>query len=262
MEGTGRTPDFTHSVVGSVSVRVALSAFACAGPEPSRGVRGNLPRCSPSSSASWSRGSLQRNSGGNLDGSVDWDSGLTLGGNDACNPARNRTSSLQRIPQGSGQSSGEGSGRSSPRRPSGSSSERDFGSYGDSYGGGIGGVRAESVSSELRIEKLGHGLAVAGECCILHIQRQWRNRKTDDLPMTKELGQRLGSLRKRAQPTQSELARKSATLRSSGEPSVSDHCKLPTGNWSLALAYRRPRPLPPPQVAPTRTAAAPLPPFP
>ena len=39
-----------------------------------------------------------------------------------------------------------------------------------------------------------------------------------------------------------ELARKFAALRSRGEPSVSDYCKLPTGNWSLAPAYRRPRP--------------------
>jgi len=45
-----------------------------------------------------------------------------------------------------------------------------------------------------------------------------------------------------------ELARKFAVLRSRGEPSVSDYCKLPAGNWSLAPAYRRPRPPTPPQV--------------
>ena len=46
------------------------------------------------------------------------------------------------------------------------------------------------------------------------------SRKTDDLPMTTELGLRLRSLRKRARLTQSEQARKFAALRSRGEPSV------------------------------------------
>ena len=63
----------------------------------------------------------------------------------------------------------------------------------------------------MRIEELGQGLAVVGECGILHIRRYWLNRKTDDLPMTKELGLRLSSL---------ELARKFVALRSRGEPSV------------------------------------------
>jgi hypothetical protein len=47
-----------------------------------------------------------------------------------------------------------------------------------------------------------------------------------------------------------ELARKFAALRSRGEPSVSGYCKLSTGNWSLASAYRRPRPATQAQVAP------------
>jgi hypothetical protein len=36
-------------------------------------------------------------------------------------------------------------------------------------GGGIGGVRVESVNSELRTEKLGQELAVGGECAMVHI---------------------------------------------------------------------------------------------
>ncbi len=46
------------------------------------------------------------------------------------------------------------------------------------------------------------------------------NRKTDDLPMTRELGLRLRSLRTRVRLTQSELVRRYAALRSRGEPSV------------------------------------------
>jgi len=71
----------------------------------------------------------------------------------------------------------------------------------------------------------------------------------DVFRVTKELGLRLRSPRKRFRPNRSELAREFAALRSRGEPSVSDYCKLPTGNWSLAPAYRRPRPPAPPQVA-------------
>jgi transcriptional regulator with XRE-family HTH domain len=70
----------------------------------------------------------------------------------------------------------------------------------------VGGGEAERVNSELRMEKLGEKLAAAGECHILHIQRYCLKRKTDDLPMTKELGLRLRSLRKRASLTQAELA--------------------------------------------------------
>jgi hypothetical protein len=58
----------------------------------------------------------------------------------------------------------------------------------------------------LGLWSLGRELTAVGECCILHIQRRWSNRKTDDLPMTKELGLRLRSLRKRASLTQNELA--------------------------------------------------------
>jgi len=46
------------------------------------------------------------------------------------------------------------------------------------------------------------------------------NRKTDDLPMTKELGLEPRSLHKRARLTESEMDRKFAALRSRREPSV------------------------------------------
>ena len=88
---------------------------------------------------------------------------------------------------------------------------RDFGGHVGSYGGGIGGVGEGIGARGLGIGKLGCGLAVAGECCLLHIQRQRSSRKTGDLPMTKELGLRLRSF---------EQARNIAALRSRGEPSV------------------------------------------
>ena len=72
----------------------------------------------------------------------------------------------------------------------------------------------------MRIEELGYGLAGGGICCILHIRRRENGRKTDDLPMTKELGLRSRSLRAPVRLTQSELVRRFAALHSRGEPSV------------------------------------------
>jgi hypothetical protein len=94
---------------------------------------------------------------------------LTLGRACGCCSARNLTRSCHRCSQSSRQSSGKSSSRNSPRRSSGSSADCDLGSHEDSYGGGIGGVTAVRVNSELRIQNLGCELAAGGACTILHI---------------------------------------------------------------------------------------------
>ena len=83
--------------------------------------------------------------------------------------ARNRTSSSGRCSRSGGRSSGGSSRTGSLRRSSASPSGRDFGSYEDSYGGGIGGVGKGIGVRSLRIGKLGHSSGVDGICAILHI---------------------------------------------------------------------------------------------
>ena len=103
--------------------------------ESGRGMRRSSPGSSPRSSTRWSQGCLLSIPGRNLDGNVDCDSARTLGRNLTRYPARNRTRNSSRCSLGSGSSSGGRSRTSSPRRSSPGSSGRDFGSYGDSYGG-------------------------------------------------------------------------------------------------------------------------------
>jgi hypothetical protein len=128
-----------------------------------RDAHRSSPRYSPRSSARWSQGYLTSIPGRNLDGIVDCNSARNSGRNLTRYSARNRTRSSGRCSQGSMRSSGGNSRTSSPRRSSPSSSGRDFGSYADSYGGGIGGVAARREDRGLRIEDLGRELAVGRE---------------------------------------------------------------------------------------------------
>ena len=48
------------------------------------------------------------------------------------------------------------------------------------------------------MEKLGCGLAVGGACAIIHKRRSGYERRESVFRVTKELGLRLGNLRKRA----------------------------------------------------------------
>ena len=139
--------------------------------EPSRGAHRSSPRSSSRNSACWSQGYLSSIPGRNLDGKADCDLARTSGGNGACYPARNRTRISRCCSRGSGRNSGGCSRTSSPCRPSPGSSGRDSASYGDNYGGGIGGVRAAKVSIELRIDNLGCTPSAGGICAILHKRR-------------------------------------------------------------------------------------------
>jgi|GEM_PF-3918071 len=138
--------------------------------DASPGVEGNVPRYSSRSSANCLRSYLQRDSGGSSDGSVDWNLGLSLGGNGACYSARNPARSCPRCLPGCGPSSCGNNPVSNLPRSSGGAPARDLESSVASYGVGIGGGRAAGEDRGLKIEDLGRKSAVGGMCAIIHIQ--------------------------------------------------------------------------------------------